>query len=816
MKKQIVAILLVVVLMLNLLPNVLAFATSETATTTSTTTTTTGESTSTTLTIPSNTTTTARAIVKKDYVARKTSDLGVGFIEAFEGYYQFQYWDYQHYTIGYGTTCEKDEYPGGISEAFAHQLLKKNLPSYEAGLNSFLKTNNIYVTQNQYDALISFTYNFGAYIWQREPTIAKYLKDGIENYTDQQIADAFGLWVNAGGVTVQGLVDRRAAEAKYFCTDDFGFNQEVYVVTDSVSIRSGAGTSYSKIGSLKRGDLVVVSEKKYVADVVWGKIANDNLECWFSLNYAKFGLDETDKDKLIATCLYKVENVENGIALYWKKVKGATGYKIYKKQGSKDFELLKTIETNATTTFVDTDVAEQSYSYYVVSYKNSKDAKSSGICQITFTKSVELKSLNVLANGFKLSWKKLNGAESYKVMRANESDSTFVTIASVTNTSYTDTTAVGGVVYYYTVKVVKNGGLSGAAQAKSGVYLSAPAISSASNTKADITINWSVCAKATGYYVYRKAATETKFKLVSTINNPNTVSYKDTNVTTGVNYVYYLKAFSTELESVKSAEFTAALYAAPKIKKAKAVATGIKLTWAKVSGVASYNVYRRAKNEKNFTKIANVTTNSYVDTTVAGNMKYYYRLTSVGASGCESYRSGAKSCKSISSTKIIAATRVKKGIELKWEKVSGAVSYSVYRFVSNEYKLVKTVTTDKLVVKFGKSVERIYAVKVNYADVSSDYSPQFKAYKLETPVLKISKTKNGLLLSWDKVKNATGMIIYRKEAGGKFKLYTELPVYEKNTFENTTTTKGKKYYYKIKVVGSGSVSLVSNVVSKKF
>ena len=60
------------------------------------------------------------------------------------------------------------------------------------------------------------------------------------------------------------------------------------------------------------------------------------------------------------------------------------------------------------------------------------------------------------------------------------------------------------------------------------------------------------------------------------------------------------------------------------------------------------------------------------------------------------------------------------------------------------------------------------------------------------------------------------MIIYRKEAGGKFKLYTELPVYEKNTFENTTTTKGKKYYYKIKVVGSGSVSLVSNVVSKKF
>ena len=127
MKKQIISCLLLIVFVFSVVP-ISANAAKPSSSTTTTT-----------------TAITTKAATKKGYVARKTSDLGVGFIEAFEGYFQFQYWDYQHYTIGYGTTCEKDEYPGGISEAFAHKLLKKNLPSYESGLNSFLKSNVIFL-----------------------------------------------------------------------------------------------------------------------------------------------------------------------------------------------------------------------------------------------------------------------------------------------------------------------------------------------------------------------------------------------------------------------------------------------------------------------------------------------------------------------------------------------------------------------------------------------------------------------------------------------------------------------------------------------
>ena len=411
---------------------------------------------------------------KKGYVVRSTSDLGVSFIEAFEGYYQFQYWDYEHYTIGYGSTCKKDEYPGGISEAFAHKLLKKNLPSYESGLNNFLKKNNIYVTQNQYDALMSFTYNFGAYVWTKQVTLGDYLKKGIDKYTDKQIANAFGLWVKAGGTTLPGLVARRKAEASYFCTGDYSFDKEVYVVTDSLSMRSGAGTSYSSTGSLIRGDRVVVTEKKYIGDTVWGKITKSNKTGWICLDYTKYGNNQISDSTLIATCLYKAENVPTGVMLKWKKVKGAKGYKIYRNLESESkYSLIKTITKNSTVSYTDTNVKQKQYKYYVVSYNDKKTAAKSGVCQISYVSAPKLKSLSKVSNGFKLTWDKKSDAKKYKVMRSNEDDTTLIPIATVTGTSYTDKKAVSGVKYYYSVKAVTSSGISGARDAKSGVYLEA-------------------------------------------------------------------------------------------------------------------------------------------------------------------------------------------------------------------------------------------------------------------------------------------------------------------------------------------------------
>lgn len=755
----------------------------------------------------------------KKYVKRTTSELGINFIEVFEGYYQYAYWDYSQYTIGYGSRCEKDEYPAGISEPAAHALLKKILPNYEAGLNSFLSKNDIYVTQNQYDALISFTYNFGAYVWNQNPTIAKYLKNGIDKYTDKQIADAFGLWVKAGGQVLPGLVERRAAEAKFFCTDDFSFDQEVYVVSTSLNIRKGPGTSYSYVASLKKGDMIAVTEKRYVGEKVWGKITYNKTDCWVMLNYAKYANDQTTSNSLISTCLYNAENTENGISLHWKKVNGADGYKIFRKEeGSTAYLLTHTITSKDTVSYVDKNVTQKQYRYYITAYKGNKSAKKSGICQIEFVKGTKLKSLSKLSNGFKISWSKISGATGYQILRRNDGDSSFVKIATVdsSKSEYSDTKAVGGVKYFYTVKAVSSAGISGASNTLSGMYIGAVNFTSASNTKTSVTINWSSSYNASGYYVYRKKTSEKSSKKIATVKGNSNTTYTDKSVSANTSYTYYVKAYLGSTVSNLSPAYSTKIYTPPAVNSITTSSSGLTVSWKAVSGIKKYNLYKKAYGENSYKKIATVSGTSYTDKTAVAGKKYYYRLSSISDNGTESYKGSSKNSWFFCSASISSATAAENGLKIAWKSVENAVSYSVYKYESKKYTLLGTVKstsfTDKT-LKTDKS--RVYAVKVNYSNGKSKYSAKFTAYYLNTPKLKVKNVSNGLLLSWDTVKNAKGIIIYRKGPDDKgFKRYTKIDNYEKLTFENSTAVSGKKYSYKIKVINGNSVSLASNAATK--
>lgn len=760
------------------------------------------------------------ATAKSGYVARKTSDLGVKFIEAFEGYFQYAYWDYEHYTIGYGTTCKKDEYPAGISEPFAHELLKQKLPSYESGLNSFLSKNNIYVTQNQYDALISFTYNFGANIWSQNPTIAKYLKNGIEKYTDKQIADAFGLWVKAGGQVLQGLVDRRAAEAAFFCTDDFPYNYEMYVVTDSVRLRLGPGTVYSISGSLNRGDLVCVNEKKYVGQSVWGRISANGGYRWFSLEYAKYGNDESPDSSLISTCLYNAENVVGGIKLDWKKVNGASGYKIYRSaDGGSSYSHIITINNKNTVSYVDATVSAKRYKYYIIAYNGANSAPRSAISDICYVTAPSLKSLDKVEDGFKISWNKKSGASGYQVLRRAEGDSTYIKLKSVgsSTTSYIDKTPVSGVTYYYTVKSYTSDGLSGAPSPKSGMFLATPEIYYGTNTKKTITVKWNKVLGADGYYVFRKAEGSDTAEQIAQIKKGATVTYTDKNIDAQKSYSYCVKSYTGSVVSAAGSWFTTKVYHPPVINSAKAYSNGIKIQWTKNAEAQTYNIYRKVAGSKTYKKVGSTANDYYEDTGAQSGKTNYYKVTSVVGNNKESYKSAAKSAKYYKKTKITSAVAVQNGVKISWQKVSSAKSYSIYKYSGKKYTLIRTLSgTSYTDTSLGKAKTKTYAVKVNYSGGSSAYSSKFKAYKLSTPKLKVKKTSRGLSLSWNKVKNATGVVIYRKLAGSKnYKTYATLKNFTNTKYLNTSVKSGKTYSYKIKVIRGNSSSMTSNIATKK-
>ena len=117
------------------------------------------------------------------------------------------------WTVGYGATrsstggpIDPDMEP--ISETEAEALLVRDLESSEGWVSRLIKTA---LTENQYSALTSFTFNVGGGALQRS-TIRMKLNRG--EY--QGAADEFPKWRMAGGRILAGLVRRRAAEKALF------------------------------------------------------------------------------------------------------------------------------------------------------------------------------------------------------------------------------------------------------------------------------------------------------------------------------------------------------------------------------------------------------------------------------------------------------------------------------------------------------------------------------------------------------------------------------------------------------------------------
>ncbi|AXE28664.1 muraminidase [Chromobacterium phragmitis] len=141
----------------------------------------------------------------------QTSDNGVNLIKRFEGLRLQAYQDAVGvWTIGYGHTGPEVHAGLCVSDEQAEQLLRQDLSRFEQGVASLVK---VALNQNQFDALISFSYNLGLGNLQSS-TLLRLLNQG--DY--QGAAGQFPLWDKAGGKTEPGLQKRRQAEQALFGT----------------------------------------------------------------------------------------------------------------------------------------------------------------------------------------------------------------------------------------------------------------------------------------------------------------------------------------------------------------------------------------------------------------------------------------------------------------------------------------------------------------------------------------------------------------------------------------------------------------------
>ena len=145
------------------------------------------------------------------------SSQGINFIKNSEGFAEYPHYDNGQWSVGYGTGVTGDDLTyynrNGITEEQAIKLLDKYLETFEASVNNFIDNRGLKLTQNQFDALVCFTYNLGTN-WMNEA--GTFRNAVINGTTGNDFIFAMTQFCKASGEVNVGLVKRRLCEANMY------------------------------------------------------------------------------------------------------------------------------------------------------------------------------------------------------------------------------------------------------------------------------------------------------------------------------------------------------------------------------------------------------------------------------------------------------------------------------------------------------------------------------------------------------------------------------------------------------------------------
>lgn len=148
---------------------------------------------------------------------KKLNQTGYDLIKQFEGLVLKPYLCSANVpTIGYGNTFYENGVKVKMSDAQitkqrAEELLKINADRFASKVANLLKKE---VTQNQFNALVSFAYNVGSGALASS-TLLKLVNI---NPNDGNIAKEFLKWNKGGGKVIDGLTKRRMKESALYFT----------------------------------------------------------------------------------------------------------------------------------------------------------------------------------------------------------------------------------------------------------------------------------------------------------------------------------------------------------------------------------------------------------------------------------------------------------------------------------------------------------------------------------------------------------------------------------------------------------------------
>lgn len=266
----------------------------------------------------------------------------------------------------------------------------------------------------------------------------------------------------------------------------------------------------------------------------------------------------------------------------------------------------------------------------------------------------------VNSRSIKLSWAGVDKAAGYSIVR---SDATvrkrIATISGAANTSYTDTSAVQGIEYHYSIEsFVKSGSTNiygettSAETAHTIPYLAAPATLRITSSGAySLTLEWDAVndPALAGYGIFRKTSPTAAWALVGKVDSSAHI-YEDKGLLQQTRYYYTVKPFAQGADKTEiwgqfdnvGADGMTQMAAPPTIMGIDSIsATSARVRWTAVPGVAGYNVLRSTSSDgkAGLISVGNVATTagtqdfSIVDARAAQNTQYYYAVRAYTVNG---------------------------------------------------------------------------------------------------------------------------------------------------------------------------------------
>ena len=324
----------------------------------------------------------------------------------------------------------------------------------------------------------------------------------------------------------------------------------------------------------------------------------------------------------------------------------------------------------------------------------------------------KISSVSGTATGIQIKWGKVTGAEKYRVFYKNSVETTWHKAGDSASTSYTWTGAKSGIEYFFTVRCLSGDGKSYTSNydptGKNIDYIAAPKLSSVTNTATGVQIKWGKVNWAAKYRVFYKTGNGNWKKLVDTTST----SYTWKDAKKGTKYSFTVRCVTSDGElytsgydnTGKSITYSPNL-ATPKLSSVSNTATGVKISWGKVTGAAKYRVFYKTGNS-GWKKLADTTSTSYTWKGAKSDTKYTFTvrcLSKDGKSYTSAYDSKGKTITYVAAPKISSLSKTSSGVQIKWGKVTGAVNYKVFRKTANgKWTVVGTTTSTSFVDKTAK------------------------------------------------------------------------------------------------------------------